>query len=50
MKNLQPLFKVLEIPVYLLIIGLLTFKSSTFLAILLIIISLLRLFINLLDH
>ena len=50
MKKLQPLFEVLEIPIYLLVIGTLTFSTSVPLALLLIVISLFRLFINLLDH
>ena len=49
MKKLHPLFEVLEIPVYLLVIGILTLKTSVPLALLLIVISLFRLFINLLN-
>jgi hypothetical protein len=49
MKKLNPLFEVLEIPIYLLIIGILTFKTSTFLAVSLVLISLFRLFINMLN-
>jgi len=46
MKDLHPLFEILEIPIYLLIIGILTLKASIPLAILLIVISLFRLWIN----
>ena len=50
MKKLHPLFKIIEIPVYLLIIGILTLKTNIFLAILLMVISIFRLYINLLDQ
>ena len=50
MKKLHPLFKIIEIPIYLLIIGILTLKTNIFLAILLMVISIFRLYINLLDQ
>ena len=46
MKHLHLLFETLEVPIYVLIIGILTFKANVALSVLLIAISLFRLWIN----
>jgi hypothetical protein len=46
MKNLLPLFKILEIPLYIFIIGILIIDINVILFILLFLISLFRLWIN----
>jgi hypothetical protein len=46
MKHLHPLFEILEVPIYVLVIGILTFETNITLSILLIMISLFRLWIN----
>jgi hypothetical protein len=46
MKNLLPLFKILEIPLYIFIIGILIIDINVILFVLLFLISLFRLWIN----
>ena len=47
MKHLHPLFEILEIPLYVLVIGVLTLETSPVLSLILFIISAFRLWINL---
>jgi len=47
MKHLHPIFEILEIPLYVLVIGVLTIETSPLLSLLLFAISAFRLWINL---